>query len=371
MKKGTVSSVCLAVLAAICFIPAVAGSFELITKTETVTFDELKIEIKKTAENFIILYDTSSSMGEIYKDTGKKKIELEKDILKTRNEALPELSFNGGLYTFTPKAFALYFKALKPFYEVKPYNKAEFAKAIDQLPLEASGTTPLQLCLYELEDIVAKLKGHTVVFLVTDAEYTRVGNLDKPIDIARELARKYDVSFFVIDSSGKKSNPQLQYAVGTINARSRAISYDQFLENPLFLSGALFVLDKRIVKKSIDIEKIIGARLSDALFEFDSAQINPKYTGELNKLGEFMQKNPKAIVALSGFTDNKGSTAYNLDLSRRRVESVAAYLDKNFKITPERMVLNYYGEANPVASNDTAEGRSLNRRIEGFIFGME
>jgi OOP family OmpA-OmpF porin len=70
------------------------------------------------------------------------------------------------------------------------------------------------------------------------------------------------------------------------------------------------------------------------------------------------------------FTDSKGSETYNLDLSRRRVESIASYLENNYKIARERIILNYYGEANPVASNDTAEGRAQNRRIEGFIFDL-
>jgi len=55
------------------------------------------------------------------------------------------------------------------------------------------------------------------------------------------------------------------YAVSAINARSRVISYDQFIENPLFLSGAIFVIDKRIVKKSKDIEAVVGVKLTDLL----------------------------------------------------------------------------------------------------------
>ena len=371
MKKYLVSCLCLAVVvAAIGFIPTRASSFELITKTETVTVDEVKIDIKKTADNFIVLYDTSSSMDTVYKNTGKKKIDLEREIMKTRAQTLPELSWTAGLYTFTPPGGSITNTVLKPYYAMKPYKKAEYVNAIDQLPTKASGYTPLQWALFELDNVLSPLKGHTVVFIVTDAVYNESDALEKPIELARNLANKYDVSFFVIDSSGMPDNSQMKYAVSTINARSRVISFDQFIENPLFLSGALFVLEPRIVKKSTDIVTIIGAKLSNALFDFDSANINPKQADDLKKLGEFMQKTPKARLALSGFTDNKGSSAYNLDLSRRRVESVAKYLEKNYNIGPERMVLNYYGEANPVASNDTDEGRAQNRRIEGFIFGL-
>jgi OOP family OmpA-OmpF porin len=147
----------------------------------------------------------------------------------------------------------------------------------------------------------------------------------------------------------------------------------------LFLSGALFVLDKRMIRKSADIEKkvvvtdvekVAEGKLGDLLFEFDSADISAKGADRLKKLGEYMKNNPKTGIALFGFTDAKGPSEYNLDLSRRRVESVGSYLERNFKIAPERIALAYYGEANPIASNDTPEGRSQNRRIEGFIFDM-
>ncbi|HBL24866.1 MAG TPA: hypothetical protein DDZ40_12230 [Deltaproteobacteria bacterium] len=372
MKKLKVSFMCLVLLVAIGVIATGAHAYELITKTETVTIDEVQIELKKMADNFIILCDTSFSMGEIYKKTGKSKIVLQKEILQSRIASFPDLSFNGGLYTYstTQEMISDRDPVLTPYYEVKLLNKAEFAKATDRLPTKAAGLTPLQNALTQLDNLLATLKGHTVVFLVTDGSFSRIYTIQKPIDIARNLAQKYDVSFFVIDSSGNEKNPQFEYLVNSISARSRLISYDQFLENPLFLSGALFVLDKRIVKKSIDVEKVIGIKFNSLMFAFDSAEINTKYADSLKKLGKYMQKTPKARLSLSAFTDSKGSSSYNLDLSRRRVESVASYLENNYKIPRTRMVLNFYGEANPVASNDTEEGRAQNRRLEGFIFGL-
>ena len=367
MKMQKVLFMCLVLLVAICIIPTSARAYELITKTETIMIDEEQVVLTKIADNFIIICDTSGTMGERYKKTGKTKITLQNEILKSRNESLPSLGFNGGLYAYDT---TLLKTGIKSYYEVKPYDKTEFAKAIDQLPTKAKGLTPLGEALRALDGILAPLKGHTVVFLVTDGSYTQRGFWQKPIETAKDLAKKYDVSFFVIDSSGNKHDREFESVVNSINARSRVISYDQFIENPLFLSGALFVLDKRIVKKAKDIEVVIGMKLSNALFAFDSAEIDTKYADALKKLGKYMQDTPKARLSLSAFTDNKGSSSYNLNLSRRRVESIASYLEKNYKIERTRMVLNYYGEANPVASNDTAEGQAKNRRVEAFIFGL-
>ena len=59
-----------------------------------------------------------------------------------------------------------------------------------------------------------------------------------------------------------------------------------------------------------------------------------------------------------------------MELSRRRAEAVAGYLQKNYELGPDRVVANWYGAENPIASNDTAEGRAQNRRIEVSVGGM-
>ena len=68
-------------------------------------------------------------------------------------------------------------------------------------------------------------------------------------------------------------------------------------------------------------------------------------------------------MVLSGFCDSIGSEAYNIGLSQRRAESVRRYLHKNFAIKNDNMLLYWYGYANPVASNESEEGRQLNRRV--------
>ena len=71
-----------------------------------------------------------------------------------------------------------------------------------------------------------------------------------------------------------------------------------------------------------------------------------------------------------GYTDDTGKAEYNMELSRRRAEAVADYLQKKFELGSDRVVANWYGAANPIASNDTTEGRAQNRRVEIAIGGM-
>ena len=361
------------------FVPTGANAFELVTTTETVTVNDIEVELVKTADNFIVLYDSSGSMGEIYKDTGKKKIDLEKAIMKIRNANLPDLKFNAGLYTFSPQSISMSTKTLKPYYKMQPYDKAKFDQAIDQLPSEAKGPTLLQQGLSELDPILAGLKGHTVVFVMTDGSYTNRESGDDrqevlesdpntPVNIAKSLTEKYNVSFFVVNSSSTDKESKVLDAIDAIGESTRIITFEELLNNPYVFSGALFVLDPQIVQKSVDIEKIIGAKLKNLLFAFDQAAINPEYSEGLELLGKYMQDTPDAQLAISGFADSTGPQEYNMALSHRRAQSVADYLIENFNISPDRIVLAWYGEANPIASNETAEGRALNRRVEGFVY---
>jgi OOP family OmpA-OmpF porin len=87
-------------------------------------------------------------------------------------------------------------------------------------------------------------------------------------------------------------------------------------------------------------------------------------------VGKFLQANPQAFVAVAGFCDSRGTPEFNMSLSRRRTEEVADYLMKNFKLDSGRVATAWYGEANPIATNGTEEGRAKNRRVEVAVGGL-
>jgi len=76
-----------------------------------------------------------------------------------------------------------------------------------------------------------------------------------------------------------------------------------------------------------------------------------------------LTQNPERTVLIEGFTDSTGSAAHNLDLSQRRAESVRAALI-GMGVDASRVATKGYGEAYPVAANDTSGDRQLNRRVE-------
>ncbi|HET8537225.1 MAG TPA: OmpA family protein [Solirubrobacteraceae bacterium] len=97
---------------------------------------------------------------------------------------------------------------------------------------------------------------------------------------------------------------------------------------------------------------------SDVLFAFDSATLNARARERIGEAAQAIaQRRPRSVV-VEGYTDSRGSTAYNLRLSQRRAEAVRQALTG---ITARAVGR---GEAAPVASNATTHGRSLNRRVE-------
>ncbi len=113
----------------------------------------------------------------------------------------------------------------------------------------------------------------------------------------------------------------------------------------------------------------------DILFDFDKADIRPDARETLARLAEVIDYYADAPVRIDGHTDNKGTDAYNLDLSQRRAEAVANYLAANSGVAPARMQTRGLGEQQPVAANalpdgsDNPEGRRRNRRVEVVLVG--
>jgi outer membrane protein OmpA-like peptidoglycan-associated protein len=107
------------------------------------------------------------------------------------------------------------------------------------------------------------------------------------------------------------------------------------------------------------------------LFELNSAVILPQYYDDLNKLGAQLTAPHyrEYRVQIEGHTDNRGSVLYNQKLSEKRAQSVQQYLVQYFAIDSERLPIKGYGPSKPIASNNSAEGRSQNRRIEVANFG--
>jgi len=121
--------------------------------------------------------------------------------------------------------------------------------------------------------------------------------------------------------------------------------------------------------KELDAKKTargLVITLADVLFDTDKAQIKSGGMRGVQKLADILKQYPQHNVLIEGFTDSTGSNSHNQELSDRRANAVrTALLDTG--IGADRIASRGYGPTFPVASNDTAAGRQLNRRVEIIV----
>lgn len=111
----------------------------------------------------------------------------------------------------------------------------------------------------------------------------------------------------------------------------------------------------------------------DVLFDYDKATLKPAAEEALKKVAVVLSQFPESKVTIEGYTDSKGTTAVNLQLSRERASAVRDWLIKNGNITAANITAKGFGEENPVAPNkmpdgsDNPAGRAFNRRVSIII----
>lgn len=138
-------------------------------------------------------------------------------------------------------------------------------------------------------------------------------------------------------------------------------------------------MDKQAAEMEQDLE---GAKIerigegikitfdSGLLFDVNKAELKEKSKLELADLGTILNKYEDTNILLEGHTDASGSEEYNLQLSRLRAQSVSNYLAQE-GVNATRFNIMGYGESQPIASNESAQGRSLNRRVEVAIYAND
>jgi outer membrane protein OmpA-like peptidoglycan-associated protein len=114
------------------------------------------------------------------------------------------------------------------------------------------------------------------------------------------------------------------------------------------------------------IRKKFESIAAKIFFEYKSDSLKPSSVIELEELSNILLQNPQLILKIEGHTDNAGNQASNLQLSQHRAESVKSYFIQK-GIDPSRLNAIGWGQERPKASNETEEGRKLNRRVELLV----
>lgn len=139
------------------------------------------------------------------------------------------------------------------------------------------------------------------------------------------------------------------------------------------------VIGKKMDKQAEEMKKVLGdaevKRVGEGiviefkekiLFGFDRSDLSSSAQGNLDKLGNILQKYPDTNIEVLGHTDDKGTDEYNQTLSERRANSVSSYL-RSKGISSVRVTTKGMGESDPKVSNDSESSRAENRRVEFVI----
>jgi outer membrane protein OmpA-like peptidoglycan-associated protein len=121
-------------------------------------------------------------------------------------------------------------------------------------------------------------------------------------------------------------------------------------------SGAI-----RVVKLPND--QLLVGMTGETAFQVDSDRINPGFYSTMDKISGIVNKYGKTELNVAGHTDNTGSAQHNQILSQERAAAVQSYMERD-GVSPQRIYAAGYGKNQPVASNATAAGRQLNRRVD-------
>ncbi len=123
------------------------------------------------------------------------------------------------------------------------------------------------------------------------------------------------------------------------------------------------ILAKAIVDPPLELSEYSKVTLDAILFDFDKDEITQEGRRQLEEVYMLLKKNRAMYMEISGFTDIMGPDGYNLELSKRRAQNVISHL-VNKGIAEDRLKLTFFGKQNPVADNETENGRAQNRRVE-------
>jgi len=344
-----------------------------------------KDDCLKLVDNFIVLFDDSGTMGREYDYTGKNRARTAQEILGDMNVYIPEAGFMSALYSFAP---------YQSHYTADVYNSERFGQAIDSLPTDMCCRgffgyyTPLGKGIRNMDEVLSGLSGKTLIIIFSDGLDN--GRLD-PVAEARALVDKYGVCFLIIAPEKDSQGWDTLEAIAATTDCSKVVDFAYAMEQPEFIKDILCgeVVEKAVVVTRLDSDgdgvyddkdqcpntprkyavDDVGCPIPISMtllveFDFDRSFVRPRYAPDLAELAEFLKQHAEATVLLSGHTDSIGPESYNMGLSERRANSVQDYLNQNHGIAFGRMNLEWFGETQPKATNDTREGRQENRRVK-------
>jgi OOP family OmpA-OmpF porin len=251
----------------------------------------------------------------------------------------------------------------------------------------ATGKTPLTVALNDADGELAQMKGLTALIVVSDGLATD----DSPIESAKALKARYGDNLCIYpvligDSEKGAAAMQAIADAGGCGFFARASELTSggamgtWVRNVFFKDKpapamALAPMDSDGDGVYDDVDKCPGTPkgakvdadgcwiLDSVFFDTDKTVIRDAHFAMLNEVAMVLKLNPALVMLLSGNADKRASDAYNMDLSKRRVESVKAYLVERGAPDPQ-ISIEWFGKRRPKASGMSEVSLQMNRRVD-------
>jgi OOP family OmpA-OmpF porin len=354
-------------------------------------------------DNFMVILDASDSMDGSY--MGYNKLYYAKEIMSRMNQTISDLKLTGALRTFG-QGYCPWEKKTTLVYGLTEYSESGLEGAIGTVKW-AGGNTPLALAIDAANEDLKSTQGDIAVIIVSDGE----GMDNAPVQAAENMKTNYGdrlCIYTVLVGKGQALMEQIAqagrcgFSVGAMDIASSKGMGDfvekVFLERGIAIDsdgdGVFDDSDKcPNTPKGVKVDASgcpldtdgdgvydyldqcpgtpKGAKVNEkgcwvlkgVQFDTGKSDIKPVSYPVLDEVVVVLAKNPTLKLEIQGHTDNVGSQASNQKLSENRAMAVMEYFVAK-GINQERLSAAGYGFARPIASNETAEGRAENRRVE-------
>ncbi len=224
-----------------------------------------------------------------------------------------------------------------------------------QAALEAAGFQTLFTCAL---DECGRLF-HWIFYKDMEQRLRNTRTSGSAFDIPQEL--RYLAARGSVNDSSVHISLLVAFDAGFSSVSKRPVTLLEIIESEAMETGMVTV-NAEAMAEGIDATGHIA--IYGVLFDTDSAAIKPESSPTLIEISTLLENRADLNLLVVGHTDNQGSYDHNMNLSKRRAESVARALVEDYNVAENRLRAAGVGYLSPVASNDTAPGRARNRRVE-------
>jgi len=310
-------------------------------------------------DSFVVILDASASMDHKYQ--GRSKYNDAMDVVYRMNQTIPPLDYQAGLAAFS-SGTCLDGASTQMMYGMTAYQRADFDSGLNSIAC-AGGISPLAGAIDVSTQSLATTSGDTAVIIVSDFQKINPGMTTAAIN-RMQAAAGNRLCVHTVSMGQNDWDQKIAEGISSSSDCGSAVkagdiaSPDNMAE---YVTAVLLAPAPPMA--AIQYEK--NTMSTAALFDFDKAVLKDEGKTALHELGDAIKARGAKVVDIDiiGHTDSVGPAEYNMGLSVRRAEAVRDYIVSE-GIDASIIDVSGEGESNPIASNDTAEGRAQNRRVD-------